>query len=251
MSLPLSRRIVQAAFVVAAGAVPAMMTGVASAAPALPAVPDLGGLSQLDAGALGGNVQSAAHQAGQVTGSSASSAVDSAVPALADATGGAAAKALPEANRMLGSTAGQLAQMAGSTAGTTGSLAGAASNTTRAMPVDGVLPATGSATGTVNSVAPQATAPLAAAPAAPTADVPTSSTPAGPLSTLPLNGLPAVNSLPLGSAQSTLSGVTGGAAPSQRLGGLPGLGSSSGLGDVSQTLPLSSLPVLGGLPTTS
>ena len=75
MSLPLSRRIVTAAFVVAAGAVPALTAGTASAAPALPSVPDLGGLSQLDTGALGSDVQSASHQAGQLTGSSALCAI--------------------------------------------------------------------------------------------------------------------------------------------------------------------------------
>ncbi|MFC5908473.1 ATP-binding protein, partial [Streptacidiphilus monticola] len=63
MSLPLSRRVVQAALIVAAGAVPVVAAGSAhAAAPALPTVPDVGGLSQLDTASLGGGVQSAAHE---------------------------------------------------------------------------------------------------------------------------------------------------------------------------------------------
>jgi hypothetical protein len=193
MSLPLSRRIVQAAFVVAAGAVPAVLTGVAHAAPALPAVPDLGGLSQVDGSGLGGQVQSTTHQTGQIAGNGTGETVADTVPAVADTAGDTAAKALPQANRMLGSTTGELTRATGST------------GATRAMPAD--APSTGSATGA--------------------------------LSALPLGSLP-VNSLPLGAATSTLSGVTDpNAAPAtQRLGGLPSLGDTSGLGSVTQALPL-------------
>ena len=201
MSLPLSRRIVQAAFVVAAGAVPAVLTGVAHAAPSLPAVPDLGGLSQLDGSGLGGQVQSATHQTGQIAGNGTGETVADTVPAVADASGDTAAKALPQAQRMLGSTTGQLTQATGST------------GATRAMP---------------------------AAAAAPSAT--------GALSSLPLGSLP-VDSLPVGTVTSTLSGVTDpNAAPAaQRLGGLPSLGDTSGLGSVTQALPLGStaLPSLG------
>ena len=73
---------------------------------------------------------------------------------------------------------------------------------------------------------------------------PSTPAPAGPLSSLPLSNLP-VNSLPLGAAQSTVGQVAGAAAPvaGQRLGGLPGLGDTSALGNLTQTLPLGSLPV--------
>jgi hypothetical protein len=216
MSLPLSRRIVQAAFVVAAGAVPAVLTGVAHAAPALPAVPDLGGLSQLDTAGLGSDVQSAAHQTGLLAGTGAGQAVSDTVPSVADASGGAAAKALPQADEMVGSTAAQLTQVAGSTNG----LAGSASGATRAIPV-----------------------------AADKAAAPSTGSAAGALGSLPLGSLP-VNSLPLGAATSTLSSVTSPAAPApaaapaaQRLGGLPSLGDTSGLGSVTQALPLGGLPV--------
>ncbi|MFC1417425.1 ATP-binding protein [Streptacidiphilus cavernicola] len=215
MSLPLSRRIVQAAFVVAAGAVPAVLTGVAHAAPALPGVPDLGGLSRLDSGALGDDVQSAAHQTGDLTGNGAGDAVASTVPSVTDAAGGATAKALPQADSMLGSTTGELAQVAGSTTAASSGLAGSASGATRAIPVgtgNTGLPATDSATGA--------------------------------LSSLPLGSLP-VDQLPLGQATSALSGATDpAAAPAQRLGGLPALGDTSSLGAVTQALPLAG----GGLP---
>ena len=214
MSLPISRRIVQAAFVVVAGAVPAVMTGVAHAAPSLPAVPDLGGLSQLDSSSLGGDVQSAAHQTGELTGNGAGDAVATTVPSVADTAGGETAKALPEADQMLGSTTGQLAQVAGSTAATSGGLTGSMSGATRAIPV-----------GTGNT------------------GLPAADSATGALSSLPLGSLP-VDQLPLGQATSALSGATDpAAAPAQRLGGLPGLGDTSGRGAVPQALPLG-----GGLP---
>ncbi|QMU75187.1 ATP-binding protein [Streptacidiphilus sp. PB12-B1b] len=192
MSLPLSRRIAQAAFVVAAGAVPAVLAGSASAASMLPAVPDLGAVSQPDGGNLGGNLQNATHQTGQLAGAGASSTVGAAVPAVADATGATASKALPATDGVVGGATRQLGQVTGNPTGSLGGVGGL----TRSMP------------------APAGVSLPAAAPAA---------APSSPLSSLPLAG-----SLPLNQVGG-LSGAATGAAPAQRLGGLPGLGDTSGL----------------------
>lgn len=140
MSLPLTRRIAQAALVVAAGAVPVVAAGAAHAAtPELPAVPNLGSLSQIDTAGLGGSVQNAAHHTGQLAGAGAGKAVAAGVPVVADAAGTAAGGAIPLANRSIGSTAVQATQVAGQTAGTTrglSSLGQAAGHATRSMPTD-------------------------------------------------------------------------------------------------------------------
>jgi hypothetical protein len=184
MSLPLSRRIVQAAFVVAAGAVPAVLAGSASAATMLPSVPNLAGVSQPDSGNLGGNLQQATHETGKLAGQGASTTVGAAVPAVADATGATASKAIPATDGLLGG-AGAL--------GSAGSLTG-----TRAIPAPAAAPAT------------------VAVPASAAA-------PSSPLSSLPLAG-----NLPLSSVNGLGSAAQ---APTQRLGGLPGLGDTSGLGN--------------------
>jgi len=222
MSLPLSRRIVQAAFVVAAGAVPAVLAGSASAATMLPNVPELGGLSQPDSGNLGGNLQHATHETGRLAGAGASTTVGAAVPAVADATGATASKALPATDGVLGGATRQLGQVAGGTSSTTGALGGAGDLTgTRAIPAPDGAPAPATLS-----------VPAAPAPAAPAAAAPA---PSNPLSSLPLG-----STLPLGS----VSNLSGGAAqaPAQRLGGLPGLGDTSGLGN--------SLSGVGGLTHT-
>ena len=193
MSLPLSRRIVQAAFVVAAGAVPAVLAGSASAATMLPNVPELGGLSQPDSGNLGGNLQHATHETGKLAGAGASTTVGAAVPAVADATGATASKAIPATDGVLGGATRQLgdATSGAGALGSTGSLTG-----TRAIP----------------------------APAPATLSVPAGATaPSSPLSSLPLAG-----NLPLSSVNGLGSAAQ---APTQRLGGLPGLGDTSGLGN--------------------
>ncbi|WP_052442456.1 hypothetical protein, partial [Streptacidiphilus neutrinimicus] len=105
MSLPISRRIVQAALVVAAGAVPAVAAGTAQAAPALPSVPDLGGLSQLNSAPdLGGSLESTAHQTGQLAGTGVGEAARDGVPVVADAAGHAAGQAVPGGDRSMGSS---------------------------------------------------------------------------------------------------------------------------------------------------
>ena len=241
MSLPLKRRIVQAAFVVAAGAVPALLAGSASAATALPNVQDLGGLSQLDSGGLGGNAQSATHEAGQLAGSGAATTVGTAVPALADATGATAGRAIPASSDMLGTATQQAGHVAGATTGSTGNLSGVSglsgltgltgTGPTRAMPVGAVPQAAQAPAAAVPAAAPASAPAPAAAPAAP----------ASPLSTV--TGALPPETLPLGPVGSVAEGN-----PTQRLGGLPSLGDTSGLGGLTHTLPISSL---GGLPGLS
>jgi hypothetical protein len=231
MSLPLSRRIVQAALVVAAGAVPSVVAGTAQAAPALPSVPDLGGLSRLSSPDLGGTVENTAHQTGALAGSGAGQAVSNGLPVVADAAGSAAGQAVPVANRSMGSSAMQLVGVVEQAVNVAHG-AGA----TRAMP----------AAGDTAAVAP------VAAPAPAAAQLPASPPNQGsPLSSLPLSSLP-VNSLPLGAAQGALGGALprSAAAPAQRLGGLPSLGGAgqSPLSSVTGAVPgLSGLPI-DGLP---
>jgi hypothetical protein len=199
MSLPLSRRIVQAALVVAAGAVPVVAAGAAAAAPAVPNLPDLGGFNQ----------------AGGLTGANAAGTVAGAVPTVSNVTGAAASKALPAATRVLSEAAGQLTQATGSTTSATGTLGGA-TGATRSMPL---------------GMAPQsAESPVQAnlAPASPTSS--------SPLSALPLNTLPL--SAAQGALGHLTEAAGPAAAPAQRLGGLPGLGDAGGLGSVTQALPL-------------
>jgi len=200
MSLPLSRRIVQAAFVVAAGAVPAVLAGSASAATMLPSVPNLAGVSQPDSGNLGGNLQQATHETGKLAGAGAATTVGAAVPAAADATGATASKAIPAADGLLGG-AGVL--------GSTSSLTGTRAIPTPEAPATIAMPAPDAAAATSNS----------------------------PLSALPLAG-----NLPLNSVNGLGSAAQ---APTQRLGGLPSLGDTSGLsnglsglGGLTHTLPV-------------
>ena len=113
MSFPLTRRIAQAALIVAAGAVPVVAAvGTASAAE-LPQTADLGGLTQLDGDSLASTVQDVAHQTGQQAGGTGSEAVAAGIPTAADTLGATTAAAVPEVNRLVGSTAEQ----AGATAG--------------------------------------------------------------------------------------------------------------------------------------
>ncbi|WP_052440510.1 hypothetical protein [Streptacidiphilus anmyonensis] len=231
MSLPISRRIVQAALVVAAGAVPAVAAGTAQAAPALPTVPDLGGLSQLNSAPdLGGSLESTAHQTGELAGSGVGQAASNGVPVVADAAGHEVGQAVPGGNRSMGSSVTGLL-------GTASQVVGAAHDAGVARS----MPATANASGTMAGDTP-AVAPAAQAPASSS----------NPLSSLPLASSLPVNSLPLSAAGGALGGgATRSGAPMERLGGLPDLASSAtpqALSSATGALPgLSGLP-LGGLP---
>ncbi|GAA2131281.1 hypothetical protein GCM10009760_04850 [Kitasatospora kazusensis] len=115
MSHPLTRRIAQAALLVAAGATPFVVAGSASAADLLPKS-DLGaGLTQLDAPSGASTVQGAAHDVGQAAGTTGAATVQAGVPATADAAGHTVAAALPDANKTLGGVTGPAAKTAAMT----------------------------------------------------------------------------------------------------------------------------------------
>jgi hypothetical protein len=102
MSLPLSRRIAQAALLVAAGATPLVAAGSASADQLVPKGTDLGsGISKLDGVTSASTLKGETHQVGQALGKTGSVLSGTAVPAAADATGMAATTALPQTDRVV------------------------------------------------------------------------------------------------------------------------------------------------------
>ncbi|MGW3039028.1 hypothetical protein ACWC9T_03060 [Kitasatospora sp. NPDC001159] len=121
MSHPLTRRIAQAALVVAAGATPLVAAGSASAlgGDALLPKSDLAApLGQLTNADTGSTLQHTTHQLGQAAGTTGAATVAAGVPASADAAGGIVAHQLPEANEKASSLTAPVDQ----TAATTGQL---------------------------------------------------------------------------------------------------------------------------------
>ncbi|MFE6872264.1 hypothetical protein ACFVFS_37685 [Kitasatospora sp. NPDC057692] len=130
MSHPLTRRIAQAALLVAAGATPLVAAGSASAADALLPKGDLAApLGQLTNTDAGSTLQHTTHQLGQAAGNTGAATVAAGVPAAADATGNIVAQQLPEANEKAGSLTAPIDQ----TAATTGELSGVAPKVARAL----------------------------------------------------------------------------------------------------------------------
>lgn len=142
MSLPLPRRIAQAALLIGAAAAPLIGAGAAQAA----AQPQqgLGGLSSLDTGSLGnadlgGTVKSTSHQATTLAGQAGTEALRA-----ADRVGGTVGTTgVPAVQR----AAGQAAESAGQVSGATAESAGGAVPTdtlpTSALPNAGALPLSG------------------------------------------------------------------------------------------------------------
>ncbi|MER6298388.1 hypothetical protein ABT247_02285 [Kitasatospora sp. NPDC001539] len=121
MSHPLTRRIAQAALVVAAGATPLVAAGSASAlgGDALLPKSDLAApLGQLTNTDTGSTLQHTTHQLGQAAGTTGAATVAAGVPASADAAGSIVAHQLPEANEKASSLTAPVDQ----TAATTGQL---------------------------------------------------------------------------------------------------------------------------------
>ncbi|MFF7992784.1 hypothetical protein ACFZDG_23680 [Kitasatospora xanthocidica] len=121
MSHPLTRRIAQAALVVAAGATPLVAAGSASAlgGDALLPKSDLAApLGQLTNTDTGSTLQHTTHQLGQAAGTTGAATVAAGVPASADAAGNIVAQQLPEANEKASSLTAPVDQ----TAATTGQL---------------------------------------------------------------------------------------------------------------------------------
>ncbi|MFB7474870.1 hypothetical protein [Kitasatospora sp. NPDC056184] len=130
MSHPLTRRIAQAALLVAAGATPLVAAGSASAADSLLPKGDLAApLGQLTNTDAGSTLQHTTHQLGQAAGNTGAATVAAGVPAAADATGNIVAQQLPEANEKAGSLTAPIDQ----TAATTGELSGVAPKVARAL----------------------------------------------------------------------------------------------------------------------
>ncbi|MEU9077221.1 hypothetical protein ACFYUY_27020 [Kitasatospora sp. NPDC004745] len=121
MSHPLTRRIAQAALLVAAGATPLVAAGSASAlgGDALLPKSDLAApLGQLTNTDTGSTLQHTTHQLGQAAGTTGAATVAAGVPASADAAGNIVAHQLPEANEKASSLTAPVDQ----TAATTGQL---------------------------------------------------------------------------------------------------------------------------------
>ncbi|MFB6893301.1 hypothetical protein ACFCX4_28750 [Kitasatospora sp. NPDC056327] len=130
MSHPLTRRIAQAALLVAAGATPLVAAGSASAADALLPKGDLAApLGQLTNTDAGSTLQHTTHQLGQAAGDTGAATVAAGVPATADATGNIVAQQLPEANEKASSLTAPVDQ----TAATTGQLAGVTPRLTKTL----------------------------------------------------------------------------------------------------------------------
>ncbi|MFJ9696692.1 hypothetical protein [Kitasatospora sp. NPDC101183] len=132
MSHPLTRRIAQAALIVAAGATPLVAAGSASAVGGDALLPksDLAApLGQLTNTDTGSTLQHTTHQLGQAAGNTGAATVAAGVPASADAAGNIVAHQLPEANEKASSVTAPVDQ----TAATTGQLAGVTPKVTSAL----------------------------------------------------------------------------------------------------------------------
>lgn len=120
MSLPLTRRIVRTALLIAAGAAPVVGAAGAAGAAELPQAPELGGLTSVDGAGLGKTVDGVSKQ-GTRTG------------------GKVVGTTLPVASRTLGETTGKAAPAAARTVGkaTTGGATGALGDATKGgLPTD-------------------------------------------------------------------------------------------------------------------
>ncbi|SEF82691.1 hypothetical protein SAMN05216223_102164 [Actinacidiphila yanglinensis] len=143
MSLPLPRRIAQAALLLGAAAAPLIGAGAAHAATTQPQLNGLGGLSSLDTGSLGnadlgGTVNGASHQATTLADHSGTQALDTALPAADHVVGTAGTTGVPIAQH----AAAQGTDAAGRIAGATGESAGGAVPGAESLPL-AALPNTG------------------------------------------------------------------------------------------------------------
>ncbi len=241
MSLPLKRRIAQAALLVAAGATPLVAAGSASAAADLVPRTDLGApLTQLASPDAGSTLQHTTHELGNAAGATGAATVAAGVPATADATGNIVADTLPEANEKTGS----LTAPVDKTAATTGTLSTVASQVAPAL------------AGKLGHAATGRSA-EAAAPVGGLSQVGsvTQGLPSGALtSSIPgadnLTGALPTSSLPTGGLTKALPGADllglGEHGSANRLGGVPDLGGASPLSALTGSLgPVSGL--LGGV----
>lgn len=132
MSLPLPRRIAQAALLLGAAAAPLVGAGAAHAAAPQQG---LGGLSRLD---LGGNVKGASHEATTLAGTTGTQSLRTALPATDHVVGTLSSGHLPAAR----TTAGQAADAAGQVLGGAAESASGSLPGVETLPNAGALPAT-------------------------------------------------------------------------------------------------------------
>lgn len=122
MSLPLTRRIVRTALLIAASAAPVVGAAGAAGAAELAQVPELGGLTSVDGAGLGKTVDGVSKQG-------------------TEAGGKVVGTTLPVASKTLGETAGKAAPAAAKTVGkaTTGGATGVLGDATKGgLPTDGL-----------------------------------------------------------------------------------------------------------------
>jgi hypothetical protein len=134
MSLPLPRRIAQAALLLGAAAAPLVGGGAAHAA-ALPPQ-DLGGLSNLDGAGLGDTLAGATHQSSVLAADAGTDAMKSTLPTTDHLVGTTGQTALPTAQQAAGDTT----DAAGRILGETTESATAALPSTDALPTTSLLP---------------------------------------------------------------------------------------------------------------
>ncbi|MCM2411927.1 MULTISPECIES: ATP-binding protein [unclassified Streptomyces] len=114
MSLPLTRRIVRTALLIAAGAAPVVGAAGAAGAAELPQAPELGGLTTVDGAGLGKAVDGASQQ-GAVAGGK---VVGTTLPVATKTVGDTGAKAAPAAAKSVGkATAGDTTAALGDATG--------------------------------------------------------------------------------------------------------------------------------------
>ncbi|MEU8512243.1 hypothetical protein AB0C76_11715 [Kitasatospora sp. NPDC048722] len=232
MSHPLTRRIAQAALVVAAGATPLVAAGSASALggdallPKSDLAAPVGQLTNTDAGS---SLQHTTHQLGEAAGTTGAATVAAGVPASADAAGNIVAHQLPEANEKASSLTAPVDQ----TAATTGQLSGVTPKVASALAGKLGEAVTGKAAGTRSAAA----SPVGGL--AQTGSVAKQLPGAGNLT----NGVPSTSAvtdaLPLGSVERALPG----GLPGADVLGLAEHGSANRLGgaDLGPNNPLSGL----------
>ncbi|GGU52990.1 hypothetical protein GCM10010211_16990 [Streptomyces albospinus] len=186
----------------------AMTLGSAAGAQAadLPKVPDMGGLTNVDADGVGGAVGGVGQTATKLAGDTGDKTVHKAVPAASKASGAAVEKVTPAATQTAGSVASSASELVGETAkmagegGLIGGLPAKGLPTTEALPTAKGLPTTGAlptAKGLPTTEVLSTAKGLPTTEALPTAKgLPTT----GALPTakgLPTQGLPSTDQLPL------------------------------------------------------
>ncbi|GAA0391217.1 ATP-binding protein [Streptomyces luteireticuli] len=140
MSLPLTRRIAQAALLVAASAGAAAGAAGAASADTLKAPDALGAVSMADGAQLGNKVDAVSHQAGALTTDAGNKVVHTALPATQHALGTAGTtgkSALESTQHTTGQLAGQAGQAVGGAAQGVAKSGGnmpAGGNVTKALP---------------------------------------------------------------------------------------------------------------------